>query len=461
MRCIGLDIGSSSIKGGILNLETGAVEHTERAPFPEPVPGLAPGVHEVHGDAVVAGAREILEVLLRRAPDARQLRVSSQMGGVLLLGADGRPLTNYLSWRDQRATRPVAGGTLPLLDEVRATWTDAQFEQLGKELKPGSATTLLHWLARHGQLPEAATPVTIGDHVVAALCQAPARMHPTNAIGLIDLRTGDWHHDAFAAAGIGGLSWPDMADEIEPVGRIATAHGALDGFAAIGDQQAALFGIDLAPSELSINCSTGSQVSRITRGFEPGDCQTRAWFGGAFLNTVTHIPAGRSLSVLEALLTELPRAAGIEVRRWRRSPLRPRLLRQRDGRPRADRGDHDREPHGRKPVLRRVRLHGGQLSRLFAAARRDPVMEPARRVGRTGPGISGAAAPARRALSPADARRARAGRDPPGPAQAGTRRDRPLRRRTTPPSLFIATTSVSSGNPAKPSSRPRPRGARA
>jgi sugar (pentulose or hexulose) kinase len=317
MRCIGLDIGSSSIKGGILNLETGAVEHTERAPFPEPVPGLAPGVHEVHGDAVVAGAREILEVLLRRAPDARQLRVSSQMGGVLLLGADGRPLTNYLSWRDQRATRPVAGGTLPLLDEVRATWTDAQFEQLGKELKPGSATTLLHWLARHGQLPEAATPVTIGDHVVAALCQAPARMHPTNAIGLIDLRTGDWHHDAFAAAGIGGLSWPDMADEIEPVGRIATAHGALDGFAAIGDQQAALFGIDLAPSELSINCSTGSQVSRITRGFEPGDCQTRAWFGGAFLNTVTHIPAGRSLSVLEALLTELPRAAGIEVpRSW-------------------------------------------------------------------------------------------------------------------------------------------------
>jgi hypothetical protein len=66
---------------------------------------------------------------------------------------------------------------------------------------------------------------------------------------------------------------------------------------------------------LSINCSTGSQVSRITDGFQPRDCQTRAWFGGEFLNTVTHIPAGRSLSVLEALLTELPRAAGLEVAR--------------------------------------------------------------------------------------------------------------------------------------------------
>jgi sugar (pentulose or hexulose) kinase len=313
MRCIGLDIGSSSIKGGILNLETGAVEHTERAPFPEPIAGRAPGVHEVCADAVVEATREILEALLRQAPDARQLRVSSQMGGVLLLGADGRPLTNYLSWRDQRATKPLAGGTAALLDELRTAWTDAQFEQLGKELKPGSATTLLHWLARHGRLPAAATPVTIGDYVVAALCQGPARMHPTNAIGLIDLRTGDWHHEAFAAAGIGGLAWPELAGEVEPVGQIAIAGAVLEAFAAIGDQQAALFGIDLAPSELSINCSTGSQVSRITRGFEPGDCQTRAWFGGAFLNTVTHIPAGRSLSVLEALLTALPRAAGIEV----------------------------------------------------------------------------------------------------------------------------------------------------
>ncbi len=315
MRCIGLDIGSSSIKGGILDLEAGRVERIEKTPFPDPVSGLAPGVHEVRADAIVEGTRGILASLLRQAPDARQLRVSSQMGGVLLLDTDGRPLTNYLSWRDQRATKTLAGGSVPLLDALRAAWTDAQFEQLGKELKPGSATTLLHWLARHGQLPAAAMPVTIGDYVVAELCQAPARMHPTNAIGLLDLRTGGWHHDAFAAAGIGGLAWPELAGEDEPVGRIVLDGCALDGFAAIGDQQAALFGIDLDPSELSINCSTGSQVSRITAGFQPGDCQTRAWFGGEFLNTVTHIPAGRSLSVLEALLTELPRAAGMEVAR--------------------------------------------------------------------------------------------------------------------------------------------------
>jgi len=318
MRCIGLDIGSSSIKGGILDLETGQVAHTERAAFPEPVAGLPAGFHEIPAAAVAQAARALLDRLLHRAPDARQLRVSSQMGGVVLLDERGDPLTNYLSWRDQRALLPAADTAGSWLDALRAGWTDTQFERLGKELKPGSTTALLAWLAAHDRLPRPAMPVTIGDYVVAALCRAPARMHRTHAIGLIDLGSGDWHHQAFAAAGLDGLDWPRLADEAEVVGHCAHARGSLAGFAAIGDQQAALFGIDLDPAELSINCSTGSQVSVITAQFQPGDCQSRCWFGGRFLNTVTHIPAGRSLTVLEALLTELPRAAGVDVANsWR------------------------------------------------------------------------------------------------------------------------------------------------
>lgn len=313
MRCIGIDIGSSSIKGGILDLDGARVAHTEKTAFPDPVAGLAPGFHEVAVDAIVEGTRGILLSLLRKAPDARSLRVSSQMGGVVLVDARGRPLTRYLSWRDQRSLQPASGAAAPLLQDLRDAWSDAQFERLGKELKPGSTSALLYWLARNGALPACATPVTIGDYVIAALCKAPPRMHRTHAIGLIDLRAGAWDHEAFAAARIDGLRWPELAGEDEPVGQIALEGRKLDCFAAIGDQQAALFGIELQTAELSINCSTGSQVSQITTAFRPGDCQSRCWFGGQFLNTVTHIPAGRSLAVLESLLTELPRAAGIDI----------------------------------------------------------------------------------------------------------------------------------------------------
>ena len=54
-------------------------------------------------------------------------------------------------------------------------------------------------------------------------------------------------------------------------------------------------------------------MSQITAEFRPADCQTRPWFDGQFLTTITHIPAGHSLTVLEALLTELPRLAGVKI----------------------------------------------------------------------------------------------------------------------------------------------------
>jgi hypothetical protein len=72
--------------------------------------------------------------------------------------------------------------------------------------------------------------------------------------------------------------------------------------------------VGLERDELSINVSTGSQVSRRTAGFEPGSYQTRKYFGGDFLNTITHLPAGRSLNVLVDLLSELARAEGVALK---------------------------------------------------------------------------------------------------------------------------------------------------
>lgn len=321
MRCVGIDIGSSSIKGGVLNSASGLIEDVVRVPFPEPVGGLPPGWHEVCPAAVLSGVREVLGELLQRCPDATRIRFCSQMGGILLMdGGTGSALTNYLSWRDQRTLHPAPGvkpaGGLnrgSLLDELRGLYAEDLFSEVGRELKPGSATALLYWLVRHGSLPVEAIPVTIGDYVTAALCDVLPRMHRTQGLGMINLRTGDWHHEALRLCGLECLSWPEFAADAEPVGECVWQGRSLECYASIGDQQAALRGIELLPGELSVNMSTGAQVSRITVGFEPADCQTRCWFGGQYLNTITHIPAGRSLTVLEALLTELPRAAGIAV----------------------------------------------------------------------------------------------------------------------------------------------------
>jgi hypothetical protein len=60
--------------------------------------------------------------------------------------------------------------------------------------------------------------------------------------------------------------------------------------------------------ELSVNISAGAQASLLTSRFQPGGYQTRPYFDGLYLNTVTHIPAGRSLGILLDLLCELAKA---------------------------------------------------------------------------------------------------------------------------------------------------------
>jgi hypothetical protein len=89
-------------------------------------------------------------------------------------------------------------------------------------------------------------------------------------------------------------------------------------YTPIGDYQCSLAGALLGERDLSINISTGSQVSRITGAFEPGDYQSRPFFDGRFTNTLSHLPAGRSLNVLVNLLTELGRLSGDNVMEpWR------------------------------------------------------------------------------------------------------------------------------------------------
>lgn len=312
MQCLALDIGSSSIKGAVLNLETQSIEHVVRTPFPSPVKGLPVGFHEVDPAQIYQEAVSVVQQLLSLAPDATAVYSCGQMGGIMLLNAQHEPATNYLSWRDQRTVVPGPGG-LTTLQTLRSCWSDEQFADLGSELKPGSATALLHWLSLQGRLPAGTIPVTVGDFVISRLCNAAPVMHGTQTIGMLNLRSRMWHREAFEAIGLPSLGWPEITDEVRSVGQTTIQGRTLVCYPVIGDQQAALRGIDLQPDELSINVSTGSQVSYRTSTFQPGQCQTRSWFGGEFLNTVTHIPAGRSLTVIEALLTELPRLAGVRI----------------------------------------------------------------------------------------------------------------------------------------------------
>lgn len=311
---LGLDIGSSSIKGAVLDVETQRIVSLRSTPFPEPLPASGPGEFTVDLSQIVTSLRSLLESLLAQTPSVAGILFCSQMGGLVLTDDRFQPVAPYFSWRDQRTTTlpPERGKTWQ--EELHSRWAGNTLQRLGNELRPGSATTLLYCLQQRNLLAGASWAMHLGDYLVAELCHAVPQTERTLGLGTIDLTTGTVPTDLFQDTGLGTLRWPALGDWKQAVGTVRLAGRDIPCYPAVGDQQAALLGAGLQTSELSVNISTGSQVSRLAKTFEPGEYQSRFFFDGVFLKTITHLPAGRSLNALVDLLLALPAAEGLSVR---------------------------------------------------------------------------------------------------------------------------------------------------
>ena len=294
---IGIDVGSSFIKAAVLDLDAPSLGRTARVPFPPFLEGLPPAHREVEPGAVAAAVDVLLTRLLAHARSCDGLVLCGQMHGFVLVDGRGEAVSNYISWRDGR----IAPEEFARMEE---RLTGGERDELGGEFRPGLAASLLHWLKQHNALPSGAvTPVSIADYVAGRLCGAMPMMEPTQAaaFGALRLASLDWHRDLIGKLDLQALRWPEVRPACTPVGSWRGAPC----FTAVGDQQCALAGALLDEQELSVNVGTGSQVAVITRATAPGDWQTRPYFDGRFLRTITHIPGGRTLTALIQMLSEL------------------------------------------------------------------------------------------------------------------------------------------------------------
>ncbi len=320
MSFLGIDLGTSFIKGAVLDLETRQLGHVRRIPFPAQVENVGPSHCEFDAGAIVAAVRTLIEELAPRAPDCEGLVMCSQMHGLVLMNDHGEARSNCVSWRDLRAVAPHPSGAGSYYEVLKRRVNPARARQLGNELDPGRPLCYLFWFAEQGRLEPGLTPVSMPDFVLSVLCGSAPGVEVTNAgaYGALNLETLGWHEEVIEELGLGRLCWPVLRKQGEVVGHLKLPRGPVPCYAPVGDYQCALVGALLGQEEVSLNIATGSQVSRMTPGLILGDYQTRPFFEGRFLNTFTGAPAGRSLNVLLHLLDDLARAEGIELKDpWR------------------------------------------------------------------------------------------------------------------------------------------------
>jgi len=130
--------------------------------------------------------------------------------------------------------------------------------------------------------------------------------HSTDAAasGFFDIRQHEW-----SEISVGyfpkELNFPAVTNEVVAIG--TNSELSCPVFTAIGDQQSSLLGVGLNENQIAVNIGTGGQIAKVVTEFTEGQTQQRPYFNSRFIQTKTHLPAGRTITeFLSLILDKLP-----------------------------------------------------------------------------------------------------------------------------------------------------------
>ena len=233
----------------------------------------------------------------------------SEMHGFAVLNEYDHPLTTYVSWKDERSLETLRGQCA--FDDVLDASGDAFKDLTGMKPRPGFAPMNFLHIARECSLPDAVRLVDLPGWLCRASGHATGYAHPTMLAGLA---LYDVHHRRLAHQLVEDLQQlsgvkihlDKPTDALEVAGYWAHSAGRVPIYVGIGDHQCSLLGAGLVERHtLSINLGTGAQVSTLEDKWTPQEAETRPYFSGQMLNTITHIPGGRALAEHVEFLGEL------------------------------------------------------------------------------------------------------------------------------------------------------------
>ena len=283
---LGLDVGTTSLSAVVTSGEKSAAFS-----IPNGCDLPSDGVRRTQdADAIFDRLSALTEALIGRYPHIQAIGVDGQMHGILYVNREGLAVSPLMTWQDARADLPIDGGESAVTQIAALT---------GRRVFAGyGLATHFHEMVC-GTIPsEAVKLATIGDYVAMRLAgRAEPLIHPTNAasLGLFDVRSGRFDTAATDALGIDGAMLPEVGATVAPLGE----YGGRAVFCAVGDNQAAYFGV-MRRGGVLCNFGTGSQVSlAVDEPREGAGVECRPYFAGRYLLSGSALCGGRAYAALE------------------------------------------------------------------------------------------------------------------------------------------------------------------
>lgn len=285
MKSIGLDIGTTSICGILIDCETGLVEQVISRDNDSAMPSKYEWEKIQNPNRIEQIVREILEELFGQ--EVASIGVTGQMHGIVYVNADGLACSPLYTWQDRRGGLPLDGSSYA--------------ESIGSEVGYGCVTDFYN--QSNGILPKNAVQFcTIHDYIVMKLTGRKSPLvHTSDAAGFGCYSVLE---ERFT---IQNERLPAITDAAAKAGEYCGVPVAV----AIGDNQASFLGAGGGEGCVLVNVGTGSQVSVLTDcadGFYK-ELEVRPLYDGMYILAGCALCGGRSFAMLERFFEQVAELA--------------------------------------------------------------------------------------------------------------------------------------------------------
>ena len=290
MKSIGIDIGTTSICGVMIDEVCGKVIKTKNVSSEAFITTENSWEKIQDPKKILHIAKSILEELLSKDPSSvRCIGITGQMHGIVYTDKNGEAVSPLYTWQDGR-------GNLPYGDTTYA-------RRLGSFSGYGNVTDFYN--RENGLVPENAVSYsTIHDYFAMHLCGLTTPLiHASDAasLGLYDAVEKRFSYEHCKVS---------VTDEFEIIGEYCGIPVSV----AIGDNQASVFATLADDDSLLINVGTGSQISIVSNTPLYGEnIECRPYVGGKYLIVGAALCGGRAYSLLAKFYGEILSAAGVKT----------------------------------------------------------------------------------------------------------------------------------------------------
>jgi xylulokinase len=282
MKALLIDVGSTFIKWALYDTRSKVKTAVIQVPFPAPGRNDPP-YYEVDSNEIIQAILAIIE----QTDNIDSICFSVQMHGYVLGDENGMAISPYISWQDERASLQAYGTSH--VDR----YPHLIAPQSGSSRKSNLPVISLFAMKSLDPMVfhQANVFFTLGSYIAF-------RLTAENATHLTDAAASGFYDVGTcrpSALSIPGMAMPQARRNFTPVGIYVGKHIRPTVFTPVGDQQAAVLGSGLPEDCYLLNLGTAAQLCTLARQPVFGDYESRPYFDGQTLCTVTRLPGGREI----------------------------------------------------------------------------------------------------------------------------------------------------------------------